>query len=357
MQVPLDKLSVGYRAPDFTLPGPDGSPLRFYDLFIGRPLLLLLWPGPAAAEATTSLQALAARQDEIDSLQCDILAVCEGENPAAEDAFPLAAPLCYDPTGDVSRAYRHASGLGHAPDTLVWLLLDANQRVVWQGQGPTLVEEGLGAMAACSQNQARPTAPLGQCAPILILPRVFDETFCQDLIGLWRQGNPEEGTVGSADDAGEFHRVYHARKKRLDLKIHDPELHKQMELALGERIAPEMEKAFRFANFHFERFLVGCYDAQRDDRFRPHRDNLSDDTATRRFAVSVNLNDGFKGGGVVFPEYGPDSYCPCAGGALIFSCSLIHEALPVTDGARFVLLNMCRENTGQKPTSRPPVRS
>jgi hypothetical protein len=36
-------------------------------------------------------------------------------------------------------------------------------------------------------------------------------------------------------------------------------------------------------------------------------------------------------------------YCPGASGAVIFSCSLIHEALPVTKGERFVLLNMCRQ--------------
>ena len=46
---------------------------------------------------------------------------------------------------------------------------------------------------------------------------------------------------------------------------------------------------------------------------------------------------------MLFPEYGPDRYSPEAGGALIFSCSLIHEALPVTKGERFVLLNMCRQ--------------
>jgi hypothetical protein len=41
-------------------------------------------------------------------------------------------------------------------------------------------------------------------------------------------------------------------------------------------------------------------------------------------------------------------FCPVAGGALIFSCSLIHEPLPVTEGERFVLLNICR----QKPRAK-----
>jgi len=361
MQVPLEKLSVGYRAPDFTLPGPDGSPLRFYDSFAGRPLLLLLWPGPAAPQAAAALQALSARSEDFEALDCDLLAVAATGRP--EDLPDLPLPLCLDAEGQVTQVYRQAAGLIGAPDSLGAVLLDANQRVLWRGQDGGLANGGLAENALAALAAARPApesgpaaAPQQQAAPILILPRVFDEAFCQALIRLWQEGNPEEGTVGSADEAGEFHRVYHERKKRLDLKIHDPELHRQLELALGERIAPEMEKAFRFANFHFERFLVGCYDATRDDRFRPHRDNLSEDTASRRFAVSVNLNEGFEGGGVVFPEYGPDSYCPGAGGALIFSCSLIHEAMPVTKGARYVLLNMCRENSGQKPANRPPLR-
>ena len=70
-------------------------------------------------------------------------------------------------------------------------------------------------------------------------------------------------------------------------------------------------------------------------------------TAERRFAVTINLNDDYDGGGVVFPEYGPDHYRPEAGGILIFSCSLIHEALPVTRGRRFALLNFAR----RRPTA------
>ena len=52
----------------------------------------------------------------------------------------------------------------------------------------------------------------------------------------------------------------------------------------------------------------------------------------RRFAVTLNLNDGFEGGELWFQEFGPRRYRPPPGGAAVFSCSLLHEARPVTAG-------------------------
>jgi predicted 2-oxoglutarate/Fe(II)-dependent dioxygenase YbiX len=46
----------------------------------------------------------------------------------------------------------------------------------------------------------------------------------------------------------------------------------------------------------------------------------------------------YHGGGLLFPENGPDLYAPATGDAVIFSCSLLHEATPVSKGHRYVLL-------------------
>ena len=73
--------------------------------------------------------------------------------------------------------------------------------------------------------------------------------------------------------------------------------------------------------------------------FRAHRDNLSPATAHRRFALSLNLNAGYEGGYLRFPEYGPHLYRPEAGGALVFACSHLHEVTEVSQGRRFVLLS------------------
>ncbi len=59
--------------------------------------------------------------------------------------------------------------------------------------------------------------------------------------------------------------------------------------------------------------------------------------------MTLNLNtEDYVGGELVFPEYGPHKYRPESGGGVIFSCSLIHEALPVTSGRRFTLLTFLR---------------
>ena len=38
------------------------------------------------------------------------------------------------------------------------------------------------------------------------------------------------------------------------------------------------------------------------------------------------------------PEFGPQAYRAPTGGELVFSCSLLHEALPVTKGKRYAYL-------------------
>lgn len=62
-------------------------------------------------------------------------------------------------------------------------------------------------------------------------------------------------------------------------------------------------------------------------------------TGNRMFAMTLNLNsDDYEGGELIFPEYGQQRYKPPRGGAVIFSCPLVHEALPVRAGSRFALL-------------------
>jgi predicted 2-oxoglutarate/Fe(II)-dependent dioxygenase YbiX len=88
-----------------------------------------------------------------------------------------------------------------------------------------------------------------------------------------------------------------------------------------------------------DRILIARYD-DTGGYFKRHRDNLSPQTAFRDFAVSMNLNtDDYDGGELRFPEFGDDRYDPPAGSAAIFSASLLHEALPVTRGRRYVALS------------------
>jgi predicted 2-oxoglutarate/Fe(II)-dependent dioxygenase YbiX len=100
-----------------------------------------------------------------------------------------------------------------------------------------------------------------------------------------------------------------------------------------------MMRAFHYQPTRIERWMVGCYDSATGGFFRPHRDNTTAATAHRVFACTINLNaEDYEGGDLRFPEYGARSYRAPTGGAVIFSCSLLHEALPVTRGRRYALL-------------------
>jgi predicted 2-oxoglutarate/Fe(II)-dependent dioxygenase YbiX len=55
--------------------------------------------------------------------------------------------------------------------------------------------------------------------------------------------------------------------------------------------------------------------------------------------MSINLNtEEFEGGELRFPEFGDQRNRPESGTSIVFSSSLLHEAMPVTARRRFVFL-------------------
>jgi predicted 2-oxoglutarate/Fe(II)-dependent dioxygenase YbiX len=112
---------------------------------------------------------------------------------------------------------------------------------------------------------------------------------------------------------------------------------------LAWRIGPELIKVFAFdRQFSFDSHVVLSYSAEGRHFFGAHRDNGAPTTSDRAFAVSLNLNDDFEGGALTFPEYAGVQVSPPKGAAAVFSCSLLHRALPVTRGRRFVLTTFFR---------------
>ncbi|RYG09162.1 MAG: 2OG-Fe(II) oxygenase, partial [Caulobacteraceae bacterium] len=49
-------------------------------------------------------------------------------------------------------------------------------------------------------------------------------------------------------------------------------------------------------------------------------------------------NADYDGGDLRFPEFGSRTFRPSVGGAVVFSCSLLHEATMVTRGTRYAFL-------------------
>jgi predicted 2-oxoglutarate/Fe(II)-dependent dioxygenase YbiX len=173
---------------------------------------------------------------------------------------------------------------------------------------------------------------------------VLSREDCRALIARWHELGHETGSVTSMVKGEQVLRVYEDLKKRRDHRLNDPEVRKPLMAMIARRISPELTKAFFYGAFKFDRVLIGCYDAERGDYFRRHRDNSTPSTEGRRFALTLNLNsEEYDGGELIFPEYGDYRYKPPTGAAVLFSCSLLHEALPVTAGRRFALLSFLRE--------------
>lgn len=176
-------------------------------------------------------------------------------------------------------------------------------------------------------------------APVLVVPNVFEPEFCRTLIGLYEQhGGQESGFMRDID--GKTVAVYdQSHKRRQDYHITDRNIIQAAQVWLHRRLVPEIRKAFQFNATYIERYIVACYDASTGGHFRPHRDDTTEGTAHRRFAVTMNLNaDEYEGGDLRFPEFGRRAYRASTGGAVVFSCSLLHEAMPVTKGKRYAFL-------------------
>jgi len=245
----------------------------------------------------------------------------------------------WDQDREISRRF---GALGDAPDggapvyRCFWLVLDPMLRVL--ATAPLAeAEQLLGLVAALPPVDAHAGCPLH--APVLILPRVFEPEFCRRLIELHeRHGGQDSGFMREID--GKTVPVLdHGFKRRADHHIEDEAVCGAIRERIQRRIVPAIEQAFQFRVSRMERYLVACYDAECGGHFRAHRDNTTKGTAHRRFAVTINLNAGeFEGGELRFPEFGPRPYRAPTGGAVVFSCSLLHEALPVTAGRRYAFL-------------------
>ncbi|NNM59805.1 MAG: 2OG-Fe(II) oxygenase [Legionellales bacterium] len=190
-------------------------------------------------------------------------------------------------------------------------------------------------------------------APILIIPGVFEKSLCKTLIDLFdANGGYESGFMYEENGLTTLKKNAKIKRRKdynLRSDINNIALLGEINHRINTRIVPEILKAFHFQVDYTERHIVCCYDANTGGYFLPHRDNLIKGTEHRRFAVTINLNAGeYEGGDLRFPEYGNATYRAPTGGAVIFSCSLLHEATPVIQGKRYAFVPFLYEQAGEK---------
>jgi len=331
LTAPRAELERGDRFPSFFLPDHSGAVRSFAERARGAGLAVFLDP-----DATL----LAAIRDTAEAYRAAELE-CLSLGPDARSDPDVA--MLADSAGKIRASLRQLSGKT-APGPLAFLL-DRNQRVVAIESDPHAPTLAHWALERWRQEPApAPAGTTGEAAPVLIVPNVLSRQECRALITRWSEHGHVEGTVTSLVKGEQVNRVYEDLKKRRDHKIADPDVEKPLLALIGRKIAPELDKAFHYRRFRFDRPNVVCYDAERGDHFRRHRDNQTPATADRQFALTINLNsEEYEGGELTFPEYGRARYKPPTGGAILFSCSLLHEALPVTRGQRFALLSFLRD--------------
>lgn len=176
-------------------------------------------------------------------------------------------------------------------------------------------------------------------APLLQVPAVLEADLCAAIVRHLRdeRGGGEVSQVLIRDETGPRLVVDPAIKRRRECLLEDAVLEAALHERMSSRVLPEIARAFQFAVRRRDPFKLLAY-AATEGYFRRHRDNDTPDVAHRRFAVSINLDEGnYEGGAFRFPEFGQRTLSPPTGTALVFSCSLLHEVLPVTRGVRHAL--------------------
>ena len=300
------------------------------DCHAGRVTLLLVCPS-TAAPAQTAIARLSARHRAFADADVQVFVITA--RPPVDGATPSATELALftDPGQATGKALGFAAEGGLA-------ILDECGRI--EHLIAACGEPEIDAALAHCQDRDTDAAPgvITRQAPVLIVPNVIDADHCAKLIRVWTEGERYQGGVAH-QQAGK-HVVKQDVKVREDAALPDTGPEAQALLVLfRRRLFPEIERAFKFRVTRGETLRLGCYAADASGHFKRHRDDTSEHVAHRRFAMSLNLNTGaYQGGQLCFPEFGSALYAPPAGAALVFSCSLLHEATPVTAGRRFVLL-------------------
>ena len=343
------------RIPDFGDPAPlfvaPTDEVEAYNLGVvaGRFVVLMVFGSlgvPACAEAH---EEVSRRRSLFDDRQALFFGVSVDPADAAHRGMRNQAPgLRYFRDYDlaVSRLYGLVDGEQLRPAVF---LLDPMLRVM-AAEPIEAVGEVLDRLEAALAAQAETEPPF---APVLSVPRVFEPEFCQRLIAHYLQVGGEPSGFAVEVDGRTVQRIHPSLKRRRDVWISDRDLRTEVRRRLVERLFPMIERAWGWRATEIERDIVTCYDSAEQGFFSAHRDDATAGTAHRRFAVTVNLNaEAYEGGALRFPEFGARLYKPATGGAVVFGCSLLHEATPVTAGVRYALTPFLYDEAGAQLRAR-----
>ncbi|MEE8334739.1 MAG: 2OG-Fe(II) oxygenase [Alphaproteobacteria bacterium] len=332
-------LTAGDIFPSIKLLTEDGSAFDLAgDDIAGTYRILVLCGDLTSARAMAELGKFKAAHDEIATAAGYVFSIIP---QAIEEAGPLLSdlalpfPTLSNPGGELSET---------AAGAVTTIVIRPNHHVtaIFDDDVDDHARAALDVIGEDAEN--RKSRVIARHPPVLIVPNVLSRKDCEHLIGIYNfQGNvmvePGHGSKNMTTDY-KMRIDDYDREDRVDHWVINPETTNFVTNRLRARLFPEIEKAFHYKITRHERYRIGSYSGERRGEAHGHRDNTEEIVAHRRFAASVNLNsEQFEGGELRFPEYGGHLYRPETGAAIVFSSSMLHEAMHVTKGQRFVLLS------------------
>jgi peroxiredoxin/predicted 2-oxoglutarate/Fe(II)-dependent dioxygenase YbiX len=348
-------LSPGDPAPDFVAPTTT-IPRFTFNTAAGRYIVLCFLGTVGDDAGQAAMRAIAAHQRMFDDDKISLFGVVIDPQDRAQNRIQERVPgIRFFLDDDLAISRRYGAGprdavAGQAVAVRrFWLVLDPALRIL-----KLFPFSSCGADHAELFNYLSALPPVDSYpgftvqAPVLCLHSVFEPALCEKLIGLYEtHGGGESGFMREVD--GKTVGIFdHNHKRRKDYTITDDEIIRITQARIKRRIVPEIAKVYQFQVSRMERYIVSCYAAEDGGHFRPHRDDTTKGTAHRRFAVSINLNAEFEGGEISFPEFGPRGFKPPPGGAVIFSCSLLHRVSKVAAGRRYAFLPFLYDEAAAK---------
>ncbi len=338
-------LLPGEPAPWFQAAALAGSQQYTFDTVAGRWVVMLLMGTGAPEASQDALRLVEANRDLFDDNNACFFGVTADPRDAEQGRIAQQLPgirwfLDYD--RQVSASYRAIVGEGEKAGYLPhWLLLDPMLRVCSRA----LLKDGEAIMAELRRRLGTPIEV--STAPVLVVRDILPPELCRRLIDLYEEHPGEESGFMRQENGVTVAKIDHSHKRRSDYTISDDRLIATLGQRLSTALRPMIRRAFQFEATRIERWIVACYDAAEGGHFRAHRDNTTKGTAHRKFAVTINLNaEDYDCGDLVFPEFGPKTYRAPTGGAVVFSCSLLHTARPVTRGKRYAFLPFLYDEEG-----------
>ncbi|WP_196137246.1 redoxin domain-containing protein [Aliikangiella sp. G2MR2-5] len=358
----VQPLSAGDLAKPFESRDEDGRILNLADDHLsGRHLILIFLNNTRESTALEILRSFAENNQRLTNSNASVLAIHSNSdasiNKKLKEDSRFANPVLSDSGGTIHATYGLHKNHGH--QVRIVLLTRLRQIRSWFDDPQDInvtIRDIMEQITPPQQSENEKWYPFH--APVLTIPNVFTRDECKMLIDSFEtQGNFFVSGSQTAGFTTDFKMpIYeHNRQDRVDQVIRDKKLTQFIDQRTHQRVNPMIKKAFAFDVTRREDLHIARYVGKRGGNEMGHRDNTNPKVAYRRFAFSMNLNDDYQGGGVVFKEFSDHPYRAEPGTVMIFSSSLLHEVQETTSGTRYNLItHLFNDSAIQQPQRRQP---